>query len=333
MSAKSRNATSMRTLHILLTAVAIGCAAAPARAAEGFAIAGPIGGTDIRSAMLPPPGLYGGLVLVYSRAKNFFDGNGRLVPELGGVRFTNYAAGPFLVYVPDFQLFGGSIGIGGILPGSVICGRVFEEQSEDCSTGLGDAYVEVDWSRFFGTVRPSRYPDAFPIAEGLTISLGFGVLIPNGRYDAGVATTRGLRNGNNIWDFAPTVAFTYVTEPILADGTEVSAKLYWNEYLDNPATDYSSGSLVNVDFAISERVGRFQIGLAGTYGIQVEDDEQFGVPLEPDGRRAEGLSLGGVLAYDMPEFGASIKVKGLATVITHNTTESFGISFGWVKKF
>jgi len=271
--------------------------------------------------------------LVHSRAKNFFDGNGNQVPGLDGVRFTNYAAGPFLVYVPDYQLLGGSIGIGGILPVSMICGRVFTAEPEDCTTGLGDAYVEVDWSRFFGTVRPSQYPDAFPIAEGLTISLGFGVLIPNGRYDAELATTRGLRNGNNIWDFAPTVAFTYVTEPFLADGTEVSAKLYWNNYLDNPATHYSTGSLVNTDFAISERIGRFQIGLAGTYGTQVEDDEQFGVPLEPGGRRAEGLSLGGVLAYDMPEFGASIKVKGLVTVITHNTTESYGIALGWVRQF
>jgi hypothetical protein len=40
-----------------------------------------------------------------------------------------------------------------------------------------------------------------------------------------------------------------------------------------------------------------------------------------------------VLAYDMPELGASIKVKGLVTVITHNTTESYGIALGWVKKF
>jgi hypothetical protein len=45
------------------------------------------------------------------------------------------------------------------------------------------------------------------------------------------------------------------------------------------------------------------------------------------------LNLGGVLAYDMPEDNTYLKVKGLTTVIMRNTVESWGVAFGWAKKF
>lgn len=295
-------------------------------------MAGPIGGTDIRSAQLPPPGLYGGAILLRSWSREFFDGNGNLVPALSGLDFTSNAVGPFLLYVPNVQVLGGSIGIAGVIAVGNACGHVFDTTPKRCVAGFGDPYVEADWSHFFGTIRPSRYSGAFPIAEGLTIALGFGTLIPVGTYNPADAA-QGLRLGNNIWDFAPTVAFTYMTKPILAEGTEISARLYWNNYLTNPATHYTTGTVVNVDFAVSERIGRFQVGLAGVYGVQLEDDTLFGVPVAPDGRRVEALGLGGVLAYDMPEFGSTIKTKVLTTVIVHNGTQATAATIGWAKKF
>ena len=41
-----------------------------------------IGGTDIRSAQLPPPGTYGGDILFWANAFDFVDGNGDTVPAL-----------------------------------------------------------------------------------------------------------------------------------------------------------------------------------------------------------------------------------------------------------
>jgi hypothetical protein len=322
----------MRILRLLFGAAAICCAGTPSIAAEGSSVAGPIGGTDIRSAQLPPPGLYGGLILLYAQARQFFDGSGKVVPELSALDLTRKRAGPFLLYVPNVQVFGGSIGIGGIVPAGSECGRLFETTPMRCISGLGDPYVEVAWSRFFGIMRPSRYAGAFPIAEGLTIALGFGVVLPIGRYNADDANMQGLVIGNGIRDFAPSVAVTYMTRPILAEGTEFSAKLYWNNYLTNPATQYSTGSILNLDFAVSERIGRFQVGLAGIYIAQVADDRLAGVPIPPDGRRVEALSLGGVLAYDLPEYGASLKTKALTSVMHHNFVDSWGISFGWIKK-
>jgi hypothetical protein len=118
-----------------------------------------------------------------------------------------------------------------------------------------------------------------------------------------------------------------------AEGTEVSAKLYWNNYLINPATQYSTGSLLNLDFAITERIGRFQFGVAGFYAFQVADDKLFGVPIAPDGRRAEVLNIGPVLAYDMPEHAMSVKIKALTSVITANTVTTPGVVVSMFKKF
>jgi hypothetical protein len=322
----------MRTAPMLLAAGLICGVSTPVLALEGSAAAGPIGGTDIRSALLPPPGLYGGIVLFAATAFDFLDGNGRTIPALSEAHLHRDFSGPFLIFVPDIQVLGGTVGLAAIAPNGVECGRLFAVTPPRCIGGLGDPYVEVAWSRSFGTLRPSKFPDAFPIHEGLTVALGFGAVVPLGRYDARLANTQGLTIGNNIWDFAPSFAFTYTTRPIIAEGTEFSAKFYWNNYLTNPATQYSTGALLNLDFAVSERIGRFQVGVAGFYAAQVADDKLFGVPVPPDGRRAEVLNLGGVIAYDMPEHGASLKLKALTTAFAENSVKSVGVAFGVIKK-
>jgi hypothetical protein len=317
---------------MLVAAALLCCAATSARAIEGSAAAGPIGGTDIRSAQLPPPGLYGGIVLFSATAFDFVDGSGNTIPGFDEARLHRNFTGPFLLYVPSLQVLGGSIGLAGIAPNGIECGRLFAVTPSRCVAGLSDPYVEIAWSRGFGTWRPSRYPGALPIHEGLTVALGSGAVIPIGRYNPVEARTQGLAIGSNIWDFAPSLAVTYTTRPILAEGTEVSAKVYWNNYLINPDTQYATGALVNVDFAVSERIGRFQIGVAGLYFRQVADDRSAGVRVPPDGRRAEVLNIGAVLGYDMPEHGMVAKVKVLTSGFAENAVRPFGVALTFAKK-
>jgi hypothetical protein len=320
--------------RFLLAAAFICCGASTqVFAVEGPTAAGPIGGTDIRSAIIPPPGLYGGLILLYSPAFDFVDGHGKTIPALAATDLTKYLAGPFLYYVPDVKVLGGSIGIGVISPMGEACGRLFAAIPSDCSLGVGDPYGEIDWSRYFGKPRPSKYSGAYPILQGLTILAGFGAVFPAGTYDASDPTTKALSIGQNIWDFAPTFGFTYTTPPILAEGTEISARLFWNNYIENPITHYFTGTLLNLDFAVSEHIGPFQVGVAGFYVAQVEDDERFGVAIPPDGLRAAGLELGGVINFDMPEYNSSVKVKALDTVFAANTVRFWAVVLGWIKKF
>jgi hypothetical protein len=318
-----------------LLAAALGAAlgtAWPCLAAEGTTAAGPIGGTDIRSAVLPPPGLYGGVIGVNSFVPEIVDGTGHPVPGLNAVNLLARLSAPFLVYVPDVKVLGGSIGLIGVFPGGQECGQVVTAFPSRCTWGMGDPYFEVGWSRYFGQPHPSKYPDALPILEGLVLGLGIGAVVPVGKYEPQLRATNALSLGNNIWDVAPSVAITYTTPPLLAEGTEFSGKLYWNQYAINPDTHYLASPLVDVDFAISEHIGRFQFGMAGVYLFQTGLDRQSGIVVPPDGRRLEYLAFGTVFNYDMPEYGAAMRVKVLQTVRGHNTGLSQVLAFGIAKK-
>ena len=314
-----------------MVAAAILAAQAPASAVEGPTVAGPIGGTDIRSAILPPPGLYGGAFAGVAGTIDFVDANGDTVPIFKNAHLAKQIGAPFLYYVPDVKVFGGSIGFGGMVPGGNQCGHLFVREPSECKQGVGDPYAEIDWSRYFGTPRPSKYQGAYPILQGLNVLVGFGTVLPAGTYDDSDLLDRVLSIGTNIWDFAPALGMTYTTRPILAEGTEFSAKAYYNTYIENPATHYLTGDLINIDFAVSEHIGRFQIGATGFFATQIEDDELFGVPVP--NLQAEALLLGPVINYDMPERGSSVRVKALRTVFAENTVTSWSVFFAWFKKF
>jgi len=306
--------------------------ASPLWAIEGNTAAGPIGGTDMRSAVLPPPGFYAGGIAVGSTVPDIKDGKGETVPGLDAIHLREKLAAPFFLYVPNASLFGGSIGLLGVFPAGEQCGQLVSFVPSRCSSGFGDPYVEIAWSRAFGQLRPSRYPGALPIMEGLVVSLGAGAVLPIGHYDQRSQAQNGASIGNNTLDVAPTAAVTYTTPPFVFDGTEFSAKFYWNNYWTNPATQYKAGALLDIDFAITEHIGKFQAGLAGFYAFQTADDRQLGAIVPPDGHRLKYMMLGGVLNYDMPEYGAVIRVKALTGVFSRNAVVSKAIVIGFAKK-
>ena len=90
---------------------------------------------------------------------------------------------------------------------------------------------------------------------------------------------------------------------------------------------------MNLDFAITEHIGRFQVGLAGFYAWQIDDDRIAGTVIPPDGRRGQALQLGGVIANDMPEHATSMKLKAIASPFAENTVTSWNVVFGWIKKY
>jgi len=316
----------------LIGACCVVIGAAPARAAEGSTVAGPIGGTDIRSAFLPPPGLYGGVILGGGSTYQLKDGSGQTRAGLDAVGINSRSASGALLYVPKFQVFDGSLGLLGVAGFGRVCGQITSANPERCRSGFGDIYVEGSWSRFFGVTRPSRTPGALPIREGLAVRAGLGAVLPTGIYDARIQASNGVTVGSNTLVVAPSLALTYTTAPLLADGTEVSSKIYLNSYSRNSDTDYVGGKNINIDFAVSERIGRWQIGVAGYYLRQFTDDTRGGIAVAPDGRRAEVLSLGGVVNYDIPELGAAIKFKLRSSVVAYNTAMTTGFYLTLAKK-
>jgi hypothetical protein len=131
--------------------VALACGySIPLHAAEGPSLAGPIGGTDIRSAVLPPPGLYGGGVALRGEVLDFVDGQGQPIPVLSDANIKRTIVAPFIGYVPNINVLGGSIGFGAIVPYGKSCGHLFQANPKLCQSGFGDPYLETQWSRFFG---------------------------------------------------------------------------------------------------------------------------------------------------------------------------------------
>lgn len=318
----------------LLWIAAILCSCSPtAQAIEGPAAAGPIGGTDLQSGFLPPPGVYFGTSQLFARTIDFLDRNGNTSAALKDAQLSKVVGGPFAFFVPDAKIFGGSIALAAVVPAFSQWGSLFPGESRQHDTGVGDPYVEIAWSRYFGTPRPSICAGAKPIPEGLSVLLGFGVVFPAGKYDAATPLGRALSPGTNIWDFAPTAAFTFTTTPILAEGTEFSAKFYWNNYLTNPDTKYRTGDLLNLDFAVSERIGRFQVGVTGFYAWQVENDRIRNVSIPPDGARARVLYVGPIVAYDMPESQSALKLKAIVSPFAENTVTSWAVALAWIKKY
>jgi hypothetical protein len=64
----------------------------------------------------------------------------------------------------------------------------------------------------------------------------------------------------------------------------------------------------------------------------VQDDTLFGMSLPPDGRRAQLLNIGAVIAYDLPAYGMLAKVKALTSAHTANISSSPGIALTLIKK-
>jgi hypothetical protein len=241
-------------------------------------------------------------------------------------------SGGFLGYVPEFRPFGGSTATWGVLPVGQLCGQLVSQFPRQCRVSIGDPYIEADWVRGFGEIRASRDPGAFPIFEGVAILLGLGAVLPIGKYSAELQARNGVSIGNNTFDLAPSLAVTYTSPPILDEGTEASFKAYWNNYGSNPKTGYSPGNMVETDFAISEHIGRFQVGLNGIYQMQTEDDRRSGIRVAPDGNRFESFSLGAVINYDMPQLAAAIRLKTVSTVFARHSVKQHGAAVSLVWK-
>jgi hypothetical protein len=66
---------------------------------------------------------------------DFLDRHGNTIPLFKDAQLRKQVAGPFLYYVPELKLLGGSIGFGGMLPLGNQCGHLFTGQPRNASGG------------------------------------------------------------------------------------------------------------------------------------------------------------------------------------------------------
>jgi hypothetical protein len=295
-------------------------------AAESISPAGPIGGTDIRSALLPPPGNYVAAVTGGINVEKWYTTNGDSISADGHV----YFAGAGLLHVYDQPFLSGTIASTLYLGAQRTC---FGISSVSCASGIQDIYSDVfAWSKF----NPSeQFSPNSPVPYGTAYWVGLGLNIPTGNYKK----DRSPNIGSNFYTISPNVGVTHTVPSIfpkaLGEATELSARLFFNYYTENRDTDYHSGYVVSLDFAGTQRSGPWQYGITGTAYKQLNDDTLNGAQLENGGSRAASFSIGPLLAYDFSIDGKpyNLMAKFLTTTWGENTTGVSGLTLRLATKF
>lgn len=296
------------------------------KAAESISPAGPIGGTDIRSAFLPPPGNYVAAVAGGMNIDNWYTANGDSMSADGHV----YFAGTGLLHVYDQPFLSGTIGSTIYLGALRTC---FGMSTVSCASGMQDIYSDVfAWSKF----NPSKqFSSDSSIPFGTAYWVGLGLNIPTGSFKK----DRMPNVGSNFYTISPNVGITHTVPSLLPEGlgeaTELSARLFFNYYTENRDTDYHSGYVVSLDFAGTQRSGAWQYGVTGTTYKQLTDDTLNGRQVSNGGSRAALFSVGPLLAYDFTVDGKpyNLMAKFLTTVWGENTTGVSGLTLRLATEF
>ena len=141
---------------------------------------------------------------------------------------------------------------------------------------------------------PSKIRRCLSDPGGPYASVGLGVVLPIVQFDASHPTEQAVSIGNNIWDFAPTVAFTYTSPPLLAEGTEVSAKFIGTTTSRTRPLTIRAATFSTSTSPLRSGSGVSRLERPASTQSRSRTTSFFGVPVVAMGRRLEGLQLGGI---------------------------------------
>ena len=283
------------------------------QATEGGQFAGPVGGSDIRSAYLPPvEGLYMAAFSGMSRGHKFTGSDGKSSPATPNGRISLNYAGVGMLYRYPGTYWGGNLAS---TVSAYQAWNIYQrvgDTTDHQSSQTGDVYSDLlIWSRYLGNygAKPGASGSTpYPLPYGLTVAPALSVVAPFGSYDK----DRFANIGRNAWVYAPNISFSYLTGPdfSLGDGTELSARFYYEFSGENHDSGYRSGDVAVMDWALTQRFGLWQAGINGTIAKQLSDDQIDGSDV-PGGNRMFVSSLGPVVNYDIPSLGAFVKFKAV----------------------
>jgi hypothetical protein len=171
-----------------------------------------------------------------------------------------------LVYVSDFELFGGRYGAGVFLPvifdtnvkarieaGPFLRGRSISIEGQDNRGGFGDLVV---------------LPLSFTWKWGdVNVNLSEAVFMPSGYYNENEI----VNLGRNYWSFDTLVGLTWLHP---TRGHEISFNVGFMSNTENEATQYQSGDEFHLDYTVAQHFSEeFGIGVTGYYYNQLGSDD------------------------------------------------------------
>jgi hypothetical protein len=259
---------------------------AKAVAAEGAAGFYLLGSKTSMSGFLPPPG-------TYVQDLNYaYSGSADVALAFGGINITGGIDGdvyyklPVAIWVTNAKVLGGNLALTAIAPigwkdvsagasltgpgGAIIAGRL-----QDDGVDFGDPVVGA-------TVGWHRGNWHWNIATQINIPIGY--------WKQGDLASIGF----NRWAFDTSAAVTHL-DP--TTGLELSAASGFTFNLENPDTDYKTGTEFHLEFAAVQNFSKqFAIGLNGYFYQQVEGDSGTGARLGSFKGRA--FALGPVVNWN-----------------------------------
>jgi hypothetical protein len=335
---KLQTRVSRKRYTLAATALMIGSGFAlstrQAFAVEGGVYGAPLGGTDIRQAYLPPvPGLYGGVAGVTSNSPDYRDQNGN-VGSANPAFLHAQILGLGFLYEYNWKPAGFS------LASSFQFNYIFEHQAltvgntflHGNARGLQDSFSDLLFASKYLGLYGATPGDNPKLKYGLTAAIALSAEIPIGNYNV----SNFVNPGKNTFITIPNIALTYLTKPAFVhfgDGTEISTRFFFDTNRRNSISGYQGGNLIDLDYAITERVGHFQGGVAGDYAQQLNGDHNTSYGLvAPGGDIYAKVDIGPVLAYDDPVTQGTFKVKALFPVYHQNNYDATTVVISFARK-
>ena len=286
MKNRSHVVLSLAILVLCCSLGFIGFLVSDVYAAEGGGNHYPGGNEDFMAGALPPPGFYFLNYLDYFNSHALDNNHGDAQRGLG-FQLNVVAEVPRFLWVTKTKLLGGDV------VGHILIPWVYEYaavntpvgRQTQAKYGLGDIEIGtgIAW-------HPSK---------NFHHILAFDVVAPTGQFDK----TDLVNIGRNYWSFNPLWAFTYRAD----NGFEASAKLmYWINTV-NSDTSYVSGQEFSADYLLGWHYQKWGFGANGHYRLQTTDDTKNGHTAvdaftgAPTGNKAEFLSIGPAITYDLPK--------------------------------
>jgi hypothetical protein len=293
-----------------LAVIALLGLAQPSQAVEGGMGAYLPGSRDSFAGIVPAPGFYAGVDLVFSEGS--VDGLSLAgLPIRADADIDLIFTKLSLTQVFDGQIWGGTpavnINIPFVLDANLsytaVTAPVAGVGFEDSTSGIGDITVTpmVGWHR-----------------GNLHYSAGFSIFAPTGSYKAANLSLRNrevdvLNTGKNIWSFQPVLAATHM-DP--ATGLEFSGAASVLFSTENKTTDYQNAPAINLEAAVLQHTkSGWAFGVSG-YGYgQTGDDSGKGAKnsrdfLKADSLRAQVFGAGPIITYSGGKlFGAQTSFK------------------------
>jgi hypothetical protein len=279
---------------------------APAAAVEGGLGAWLKGYGGFMAGIVPPePGLYASDDYYYyhgSAGSEVRNGNVEL-----GVDVTLNADLVDVLYVTDWHILGATYAAGGAVD------YIWANLDASLQTRFGGREISVSNS---GIGDSLLIPFLLGWNDGnLHWNVGLDVYVPTGAY----SVDQPLSVGKNVWGFMPEFAVTYFDPKT---GLDVSATFAFTALTNNAATDYQSGDMFNLDWAIGKHFGangEWEAGIMGNLVHQISGDSGTGARLGPNEASSSGIGPGISYSTKLGRFPTSFTARWEHDFAAENT--------------